>query len=253
MKKITYVYRAYNDLFELCYVGITNSLDVRITAHRKEKKWWHAEVSHLVVKIFNTRAKAEIEEADAIAKEEPKYNEVVGKQKPSSIATQEYMDRLSPKTKKKLPPEEIQYLKTLDAPKVYERANALANAGWSVAAILEGVRVAPTVVELRRAVKATQKQDSSREIPLPPMTRAESRAFKKAKEVHLASYETSRLRFLAKKVKNFRPGHAEGHPIYEAREEYNELITRLYEKGVRVSEIAEAVGVDESNIRRRLR
>lgn len=253
MKKVTYVYRAYNYLSELCYVGITNSLDVRINAHRQEKKWWSTEVNYLTVKTFNTRAEAELEEANAIATEAPKYNEVVGRQKASSVAAQEYVDRLSPKTRKNLPQEEVQYLKTLDAPKVYERASALADVGWPVSSILEGVRVAPSPVELRRSIKATRTQDNSREVPLPPLTRAEKRALKKSSEVHLASYERSRLKFLAKKVKNYRPGHTEGHPIYEAREEYNNLIASLYGKGVRVSEIAEAVGVDESNIRRRLR
>ena len=253
MNKTTYVYRAYSEDNQLCYVGITNSIDIRINAHRKEKPWW-IEVSYLVVKEFDLRKHAEEEEFKAIQLEFPKYNEIPGKSSPSSVALNEYADRLGPpKTRKKLPKDEINYLMSLEPPKVYERAKALASVGWPVTSIMEGVRIKPAAPDIRRNIKLAIQEDNSKEIPLPDLTRKEKSALKRAQEVHLSTGETRRLQFLAKKVKNYRPGHLEGHPIYEAKEEYNHLIKTLYEKGVKVSEMANAVGVDESNIRRRLR
>jgi len=253
MNNITYVYRAYNGLNELCYVGLTNNFDIRIRSHRLDKDWWRTEVSTIKVKTFDSRSEAETEESKAIALEFPKYNELKGRETPSSLADSEELARLSIfKTKKPLPSSEIEYLKTLSEPEVYQRAAALQDAGWPVTQILLGVRVAPTPIQLRTSIKLTKLRDTSRPVPKPPLTRTEKKALKEASIVHLNLSQKRRLIYLSKQVKKYRPGHLPGHPIFEAREEYNSLISYLYHSGVSVAEMAQTVNVDESNIRRRI-
>lgn len=254
METITYVYRAYSCLNELCYVGITKNFDIRLNAHRNDKPWWEHEVDYLIIKTFRTRAEAEIEEEKAISSEYPKYNELKGKTAPSSISVKELADRLTPaKTRLPLPQGELDYLKSLEEPKVYERAAALQEAGWPASEILKGVKISPTPIQLRTAIKITRGRDESLPIPQPPLSRQEKKAIKQASAVHLSSSDKSILQHLSKQVKKYRPGHPLGHPLYEAREQYNNLIKRLHASGVSTSELASACGVDDSNIRRRLR
>lgn len=254
METITYLYRAYNKDSELCYVGITKNFDIRMNAHKTEKPWWQDEVEYVNVRTYKTRAEAELEESSAIRYEFPKYNELKGKVSPSSLALSETLERLSPaKTRLPLPSSELEYLKTLDEPKIYERAAALQERGWTVSEILKGVKVSPTPVQLRTAIKLTRNRDESRPVPTPPPTRADRKAAREASAVHLTEVESLRLVQLSRQAKKYRPGHPPGHPIFEAKEEYNALIKTLYESGVTVKEMSEAVGVDESNIRRRLR
>ena len=254
METATYLYRAYNKDSELCYVGITKNFDIRINSHKATKSWWQAEVEHINVRTYSTRIEAEIEEAKAIAEECPKYNELKGKTSLSDLAVSEALDRLAPaKTRLPLPPDEIAYLKTLEEPKIYERAAALQAAGWPVTKILEAVKVRPTPVQLRTAIKLTRTLDISKPVPTPPPTRSEIRAKKKSSVVHLNEADRSALVALSRQAKKYRPGHPPGHPTYEARKNYNSLIKRLYDSGVTVKQMSTAVGVDESNIRRRLR
>lgn len=225
-----------------------------MNAHKAEKSWWQAEVEYVNVRIYKTRAEAELEESKAIRYEFPKYNELKGKTKPSSLATPEAAERLSAaKTRLPLPPIELEYLKTLEEPQIYERAAVLQEKGWAVSEIIKGVKVSPTPVQLRTAIKLTRKRDESRPVPIPPPTRAEKRSAKEQSAVHLTPAEAARLSQLSRQAKKYRPGHPPGHPIFEAKEEYNALIKSLYEEGVTIKEISSAVGVDESNIRRRLR
>lgn len=254
METKTYLYRAYDCGGELCYVGITKNFDIRLRSHIADKPWWKDEVDHISVRIYDTRADAEFEEAKAIAEELPKYNEIPGKRlfREKEIATSP--DRLSPpKTRLPLPSEEIEYLRALDQPTNYQRAAALQEAGWPVSEIIKSVKISPTPVQLRVAIKLTRSRDFSRPVPVPPPTRAEKKKAREASAVHLTESEKQELIQLSKKVKKYRPGHPPGHPLHEAKEAYNSLIKQLRESGVSVSEMAETAGVDASNIRRRVR
>lgn len=254
METKTYLYRAYGHDDALCYVGITKNFDVRLRTHITDKPWWKTEVSYINVRIYDTRAEAELEESKAIATEIPKYNEIPGRRLKNGIIAAELRDRLpTPKTRLALPPEEAEYLRTLEEPLNYARAAALQEAGWAVSQIIEAVKVSPTPVQLRVAIKLTRSRDTSRPLPTRPQTIAEKRDAREAAAVHLTEAESSRLLQLSKQAKKYRPGHPPGHPIYQAKEEYNHLIKDLYASGVTVLEMSEAVGVDTSNIRRRIR
>jgi len=253
MRPKTYLYRAYSDQDELCYVGITKNFDLRLRTHITDKPWWTTEVSYINVRIYFTREEAAFEESKAIAEELPKYNQVPGKRYPNGSAPTVLSDRFTPaKTRLALPAAEVEYLKTLEEPFIYERAAVLQEAGWAVSQIIKAVKVSPSPVQLRVAIKLTRARDTSMPVPLPPLTKTEERDARIAAAVHLTEAESLRLIELSKQVKKYRPGHAPGHPIYQAKEDYNYLITRLYISGVTALEMSEAVGVDASNIRRRI-
>ena len=69
----TCVYRLYDALGRLLYVGVACDLDVRMGQHEKEKLWW-PQVARRDVSWFATRLLAMYEEARAIRTEGPIHN-----------------------------------------------------------------------------------------------------------------------------------------------------------------------------------
>lgn len=68
----TCVYRAYDADEQLLYVGISMSLDGRLTKHRSSV-WW-PEVEEITVQWFDGREAAKAAERIAILDEKPAYN-----------------------------------------------------------------------------------------------------------------------------------------------------------------------------------
>jgi hypothetical protein len=68
----TCVYRAYDADGNLLYVGISMSLDGRLTKHRRAA-WW-PEVEEITVQWFDGREAAKAAERAAIRDENPIYN-----------------------------------------------------------------------------------------------------------------------------------------------------------------------------------
>lgn len=67
------VYRQFNEVGALLYVGISDHPKRRFGQHSRDKAWWQ-QVTHWRVKWFPDRASAEQEEARAIREEVPAYN-----------------------------------------------------------------------------------------------------------------------------------------------------------------------------------
>lgn len=74
---MTAVYRLYDVLGRLIYVGIASDFDKRFAQHRQFKDWW-PQVARKDVIWFDNRYDALYEEAWAIETEGPVYNEKVG-------------------------------------------------------------------------------------------------------------------------------------------------------------------------------
>jgi len=68
----TCVYRAYDADERLLYVGISMSLDGRLTKHRSSA-WW-PEVVEITVQWFDGREAAKAAEREAILNERPMHN-----------------------------------------------------------------------------------------------------------------------------------------------------------------------------------
>ena len=72
-----YVYRLFNVMRELLWVGVTSSLNERFSHHRNEREW-APEIATATVTWFPDRPAALLAETEAIKKEAPKYNKAVG-------------------------------------------------------------------------------------------------------------------------------------------------------------------------------
>jgi hypothetical protein len=243
-----YLYKLYDADSNFLYVGITNNLDQRFTAHESTKVWW-PDVEEFVIKRYDTRFEAENAERLCILSEHPQYNELV--------TTKPYVKRESPEkryptTHAKLPSDEIQYLRTLDGEDMLLRASELQATGWSVAAILEGARVVPTSVYLRIALKSIYNANTGVPVPEPPKSRRIQIEERLSKIKHLTDEQGLELKYYAGLAKKFRPQYRGDHPIAVASQAYKDLINSYYQSGVSVPEMAKAVGCDEGNIRRRL-
>lgn len=247
----TYLYRAYLTPEELLYIGITHSLDQRLAAHRNQKSWW-ADVSQITIETYDSREDAEAAERHQIATMHPKYNELPGVK---MAAERRLVDRLRPTSKASLPKEEIEYLKSLSSEETYARCAELQNAGWSVSAMLEGAKVSPTPAQLRSELKYRGSQPPSGvPVPVPPKNKRQAHEEYRTqfdKDNFLSEDEKNLLKHYAAQAKKYRPQYGVNHPIYQAAEEYKVLVTQLRDRGVLFSTIADVVGVNESNIRRR--
>ncbi|MGW1949993.1 GIY-YIG nuclease family protein [Streptomyces sp. NPDC001940] len=73
MSERTALYRLFDEVGALLYVGITNDLEVRWSYHARQKAWW-PEVHRRTVEWKTTRAEAETAEAAAIGREVPRWN-----------------------------------------------------------------------------------------------------------------------------------------------------------------------------------
>lgn len=73
------VYRFFDSAGSPLYVGVTENVKVRFSAHRARSTWWDmADLERTTVVWFGSRAEAEAAEATAISAERPQFN-VLGK------------------------------------------------------------------------------------------------------------------------------------------------------------------------------
>ena len=247
-----FMYVAYSKDHTPLYVGITEALEQRLASHRNGKAWW-ADVDHLTIREYSSRVDAEAAERKAISELQPEHNELRGVK---LYPARRLQDRKRPKTYASLPLAEAEYLKTLSSDETYARCAELQRAGWSIASMLEVIKVAPTLTQLNSELKYRQliPVPTGVPVPEPPKSRAEllkESAAEYEKNNYLSDEEKELLKEYAGLAKKYRPQYGMGHPIYEAAEEYKVFITELHDRGVLFSTIAKVVGVNESNIRRR--
>lgn len=69
------LYRFYDVVGQLLYVGITSNIPQRFHAHRHEKDWW-TEVDRIDLRHYETRYELRQAEIKAIKEEHPLYNVV---------------------------------------------------------------------------------------------------------------------------------------------------------------------------------
>lgn len=82
-RKSHVLYRFFNDLDELLYVGITGNPATRFRQHEIEKAWW-SQVAHIRLEHFASREQLEDAEIRAIQSENPRYN-IVRSRKPKEV------------------------------------------------------------------------------------------------------------------------------------------------------------------------
>lgn len=75
MSERTALYRLFDEAGDLLYVGITNDPEVRWSYHARQKEWW-PKVHRRAVEWKATRAEAETAEAEAIGRENPRWNAI---------------------------------------------------------------------------------------------------------------------------------------------------------------------------------
>jgi len=74
-KQKTAVYRLYDNMDNLLYVGITNNPNIRLSEHAAEKPWWSVvDQTKTQIVWYKNRPQAKAEETKAILTEHPKYN-----------------------------------------------------------------------------------------------------------------------------------------------------------------------------------
>ena len=242
----TYLYKMYNNDDQLLYVGITNNVDQRFTAHASTKSWWK-DVDNINLKIYQDRESAILSERMTIISEHPKYNELVTKKPYAASPEKRY-----PPSHSKLPKSEVLHLRSLDGSDMLNRAAELQAAGWSVVSILEGARIAPTAVQLRVALKSIYNVNTGIPVPLPPKSRRIKREDRLKKITHLTKEDVSDLQYYSVLARKFRPQYPASHPASIAAQTYRDLINTHYANGVSIQEMAKAVGCDDGNIRRRI-
>lgn len=67
------LYRFYDANGDLLYVGITGSVQIRMSQHRRTQPWWDL-VATMTVQRFDSRRDSEIAERVAIRDEDPMFN-----------------------------------------------------------------------------------------------------------------------------------------------------------------------------------
>ncbi|MCX4606965.1 GIY-YIG nuclease family protein [Streptomyces mirabilis] len=72
----TAVYRIYDGVDRLLYVGITHDVVMRFREHKVDKGWWRARAHRYEVQWFASREIAAAEEREAIKAEHPEFNSV---------------------------------------------------------------------------------------------------------------------------------------------------------------------------------
>lgn len=250
----TYIYRFFDSYGSLLYVGITKDFKNRMSNHSTSQPWW-PEVSRMEVDFLPSWEEASSEEVLAISLESPRYNSRNDQQKNPEV----YKERHRPITYQPLPEEEVSYMLSLEDESAVKRAFELYRAGWSMPAILKGVRVTPSSAWLVNQFGFHHSTPTGRPLPDVPMSPSlkskESARVARAHQMRkqLEQYEVDRLKELQELTSRYRKTMASTHPSAVAAGQYREMIRSLRERGVRVREIADAVGVDESNIRRRLK
>jgi predicted GIY-YIG superfamily endonuclease len=71
----TAVYRLYDEMGYLLYVGITNNPNIRLKEHAAEKPWWSVvDQRRTTIEWYKNRGMAKRTETKAITTENPKYN-----------------------------------------------------------------------------------------------------------------------------------------------------------------------------------
>lgn len=75
MTERTALYRLFDGTGSLLYVGITNDPETRWSYHARQKEWW-PQVHERTVDWKATRTEAEAAEAEAIGRENPRWNAI---------------------------------------------------------------------------------------------------------------------------------------------------------------------------------
>lgn len=157
--------------------------------------------------------------------------------------------------------DEASFLRTVDKKHRYYRAKQLFDAGWTLQAI--GNAFSPpaqrSTVQYWTA-QANSKYATSRPVPSPwggfvdaPMPKPiKGYQPKRPKSPGIPKETQERLRYLAPLARLYRSGMASTSLNGLANEEMNEIVQDLYNKNVKIAEIAKAAGVTSRAIARRL-
>jgi hypothetical protein len=160
-----------------------------------------------------------------------------------------------------LPLDEVELLTTMGKKERYYRAKQLFDAGWT----LQSIGNAFDPVQKRSTVQywtsqANLKFDTNKRVPSPwggfvdaPMPKPiRGYQLKKPKSPGIPKETQERLRYLAPLARYYRSGMSSTSLNGLANSEMNEIVQDLYNKNVKIAEIAKAAGVTSRAIARRL-
>lgn len=243
----TYLYRLFNSADELLYVGITKDLLSRLAAHRDWQPWW-SDVDYYAVKEYKTRDEAEKAEAHLIATASPEHNKLPGVNIKSDKQPTEPRNRA--KRYIPLPPNEAEYLGSLNGDEAFSRAAELHRAGWALTQINAVMRVTPDRSSLRTQIRYRANAITGVPVPIPPLSEEQDRQLRAVPRSYLTEEEKSAIKEYAKYSAKLRPEYTEDHPVSVKVDEYRRLVVRLHNRGVRIQDIAEAAGRNRSSIQK---
>lgn len=160
-----------------------------------------------------------------------------------------------------LPQDECDFLVALTKKARYYRAKQLFDAGWTLQSV--GNAFTPTVKRSTVQYWTTQASPAyatNKQVPSPwggfvdaPMPKPiRGYQLKKPKSPGIPLETKERLRYLAPIARYYRSGMASTSLQSRANDEMNEIVQDLYNKNVKIAEIAKASGVTNRAIARRL-
>lgn len=152
-----------------------------------------------------------------------------------------------------LPECEVVYLVDLDPQHLRERVRDLFNAGWPLRAIQEALprnrRRSRSAIYNWIYETTTPSTDTT---PIPTPTSHEY-VPRRVPSPGIPATDQSQLTYLAQQARLFRSKHPLNHPYALANQQLTILVTSLYEKGVRIQELADAARVSYRAMYKRIK
>lgn len=152
-----------------------------------------------------------------------------------------------------LPECEVAYLENLHQQHLRERVRDLFNAGWTIRSIQEAL---PSHVRRSRTAiynwiyETTTPSTDSTPVPTPQTNEYVPR---KPISPGISPDDRQLLTHLSQQARLFRSKHPLNHPYALANQQLTILVTTLYEKGVRIQELADAARVSYRAMYKRIK
>lgn len=169
------------------------------------------------------------------------------------------MDR-RPARNQPIPPEEAEYLNSLDPDALIQRANELYQSGWTLAAIGEALNPPRSRSTVRSWVLRYQIPENGKDRKTPPPTPSPTYAThpdgyqsRRPKSPGILPDELELIKELAPIARTYRARMANSSAAAVANDRLTGICIRLYNSGVSIRELANAAGVTYRAMVKRLK
>lgn len=145
---------------------------------------------------------------------------------------------------------EEEFLATLSPFDLRVRVRDLFSAGWPLRAIQEALPIKRSRATLHEWATRTTSDSLSTPTPAP---KERDVAPKRVQSPGVSDVDSRQIRVLAQSARQYRSRHPENHPYARANRDLTEIVTALYEQGVRIQEIADVACVSYRAIYKRIK